>query len=642
MIRLSRAKYSVILALLVAACGDDYVERSTRVIYDPQGENFWDLPFPSDVGRGNPTFALTELPVDFSTGVADMWLEAAQEVAEDGFGLASGAYLRTTSAIDPATLPANPAASLGVDASAYLVALEGPARGRRIPLTASVLEADAYTPENVVALIPEPGFILQEHTRYAGILTDRVRDRSGEPLGRSREFHDGLEALGLGLPGKEKKRIAGAAVFTTGAPRNTMKRLAEWVEAQPGLVPSKPWTVLATFDDYVVIETAVSMPIFVTGTPPYIEEGELEIIWDASGMPSVAREETVPVAISIPRRAQPSDGFPLMLYLHGSGGRYTQFFTRGPRNQVPEHDSLEPEPGTGPALTMARRGIAVASFDFPQHGTRLPPGTQASFLGIVSNAKGTVTEQLVGAAESLFISRFLADLELDPAVSNLIDPGAESVVSFDDKRLTGFGQSKGSTIGVLWASVDPRADAFVFSGAGGLLIEIGTGAQEPYDAAALLALMLDLPEGTALTRTHPVLHAAQIAWDLSDPVIHGSVLANEASPRPVLMAAGNEDLYFSTNSQTALAVTLGVSIAGETDLEEWAQAMELAGRDSLQEPVLNPRVVVPFEAPHSLGHDVMFNQPEALYQWSCFLASAGENRTAALPKRKQDASAPCP
>ena len=64
----------------------------------------------------------------------------------------------------------------------------------------------------------------------------------------------------------------------------------------------------------------------------------------------------------------PEGGFPLTIYMHGSGGEWYQAINRGERPEI--EDAPGPYAGTGPAEWLARRGVATLGFDYPFHGDR--------------------------------------------------------------------------------------------------------------------------------------------------------------------------------------------------------------------------------------------------------------------------------
>ena len=122
----------------------------------------------------------------------------------------------------------------------------------------------------------------------------------------------------------------------------------------------------------------------------------------------------------------------------------------------------------------------------------------------------------VSAMELTLLSRLMLATQLPATAVNGADLGGQASARFDPERLTGMGQSMGSTIGISWAAIDPRLKAIVLSGSGGSMAEIATEAVEPFDVQGVLQAFLQ--PGRPIERNHPLLHAMQNVWDMVDPV----------------------------------------------------------------------------------------------------------------------------
>ena len=137
----------------------------------------------------------------------------------------------------------------------------------------------------------------------------------------------------------------------------------------------------------------------------------------------------------------------------------------------------------------------------------------------------------------------------------------------DMARLTAMGHSMGSTIGIPVATVDPRIKGYVFSGAGGLLIEVATETTYPVNLRTTLELLLGFKTGETLDRNHPLLHAFQSLWDSIDPSAKARHVAREPYPgqvpKPYFLPQGLIDGYFHPGAQTAVGGALGTTLIGE-------------------------------------------------------------------------------
>lgn len=660
-----------LLAALVS-CGDGFVERSTHVHINPAGEDFWSMPLPSDHRRAQDgSYGLASWPTD--NPFVHTWLTSVDVFVRDGWGLSNGVFIQTTGPLDPSTFPADPAASLGAEASVFLLNVDphSPGRGERIPLNVSVPPEDHLTPPHLLAATPVFGFLRRPRTTYALVITDRLRDSEGERLGRSRPFHEAFEAL----PGSEASlveayglvratlaeesydlgSVVGAAVFTTMDPDAMLRPLVDWTEALASPELSSPWTVAQEYDSYQVLTSTYPSPVIQADERPYDELGEGHIVRNEQGEPVIQGWQDVRLALTIPKGPQPAAGFPLTLYFHGSGGNWYEAIDRGPQPELPAGQRPPSEAGKGPAEWLAQRGVATLAFDFPMHGDRhTPPDTSGLvFYNLLTNPQVTIVNFHVAVMEILRLSRLALSLEVPASLTPSLNAGAatDGIIRFDPARLTAMGQSMGSTLGIPGVAADPRIKGAVFSGAGGMLIEIGTSAVEPQPVNLFFSALADYEFGVeGFHRAHPVTHAIQNMWDLVDPVVKAHRVVSEPwsnrQPRDVLMTAGYLDGYFHPYAQSAIAVPLGAPLAGEAAEPILAGALELAGRAPVSFPVQNnlngkTAAVISYPAPHTLGHYVVFNQKGAMHQYTCFLATVGTPQGAVIPQAVSDPSASC-
>ncbi len=628
-----------------------------KVVFDPGSGEFWARPLPSDLRiQSDGTTDLEDWPGDWQSELMEVWLDAAEDRLE-GWGVSSGVFALLDGVVDPATLPATPEQSLSPDASVFLLDIDpdSPERGRRFPLEVSQLtEPDLFTPENLLAAIPVFGFVRRPLTTYALVLTDGVKDPAGTPLGRSQAFHaaweDSKEAdlaardqllllrATLELEDVDLGRVVGAAVFTTFDPNAQLLRIAEWAESLPQPVLASPWTVAEEYQSYQILTASFEVPQVQSGNRPYDQPGEGAIVWGADGQPVIKEYQAMRLILSLPKTPQPTGGVPLTLVLHGSGGNWRMGIDRGPKDEtLPTSQQIDAPPGTGPAEWLARRGVATLGFDFPLHGDRhSPPDTSGLiFYSLFGNIIATLDNFDVAQAELLLLSRLMLATTVDASLAPTLDAGsaADGLIRFDPARLTALGQSMGTTLGVPWATVDPRLQGAVWSGAGGILVEIAFSALEPVELKSFIELLLGMTEsGSEIHRAHPILHAFQNVWDLADPIAkapwHTARSHPGIPPKDVMMTAGFRDGYFHPRAEAAMATALGIPLVG-TEVEPWLpDTLRLAGDETHAYPLsgnLSGRTagVVHYAAPAINGHYVIFNQDGARQQYTCFLASVG-------------------
>lgn len=622
-----------------------------RVHFSQTASNFWRMPWPSDLRReADGSFDWQAWPDVADAPWVQMWFDALTR-RKDAWGVNSAIVVPVSGRVDATSLPVDGQASLNDDASVFLLDVDpaSPERGQRLPVSVSYrAPAELYASEHLIVAVPHYGFVRRANTTYALVVTRDVLDSHGRSLVGSDEFARALaypdaddEALAEHLePLREALErfelepadVVGAAVFTTSDPHDKLRRLATWAEALP-LPKLGPWRFHSQTADYVAVEAEFDVPIIQRGEPPFREIGEGLIEWQGSA-PHVLGSQPFRLVLNVPTAAANPERLPLVIYLHGSGGNAEQVLDRGPTDEI--RDAPRPVPGTGPASWLAQAGLASVGFDFPLHGSRHDPPDPTGLMlyNLLGNIDATVDNFQVAATELWLLTRVLETLQLDSSeISELQQAVGDRTIAFDPDALSAIGQSMGSTIGIPWASLDPRLDAAVWSGAGGILAEIALSARQPLQLKPILAQLMNL-EPAELTSDHPLLHALQTLWDQVDPV---SVAAH-VSRFPIepnvgkhqLMLAGYEDGYFSPRAQGALALALGTPLV-TAPVEETLPSWLWGARESA--PVtanLHDQLTVglsQWSAPNGFGHDVLFNQRQVQEQVLCFLAGVGE-RTA--------------
>ncbi len=139
-----------------------------------------------------------------------------------------------------------------------------------------------------------------------------------EPLART------LRDAGISLD-----RVAAATLFTTG---DEVARLAELVAKTRSSYAVEVEGLRIDADDgashdrFCELHRYVRAPQFQSGRPPFDRDGLL--VLDPGGVPVAQRTEIAPVAITLPRQPMPPDGYPVVMYIHGTGGLSTQVVDR--------------------------------------------------------------------------------------------------------------------------------------------------------------------------------------------------------------------------------------------------------------------------------------------------------------------------
>jgi len=703
----------LVTCLVIAGCGDDEPDQNITASDAPveiQGvqvrfelaaaQAFYDFPFPTDLRRKSDGSGLdlSGYPRGGAFPFADLAngyvLLAAKR---KGFSPSTVCYFRFHEPIRQSNLPGLPLEALEPDSPIFLVDVDPSSGeyGRRFPLQVRFYtEAKTYQPTNLLALTPLPGFVLRPNTKYAAVVMRSLDDEDGNPLGsplalqqvlsghtpggtegtRARQVYGDLADF-LRQEDIAPSTIAAATVFTTGDPVGDTARIYDYVVSLPVPTLSRPLEKTREYETYYVLESSFSAPQYQRGTPPYLFSGG-ELVFDRNGHPVKQREEEIPVALAVPKGPMPAEGWPLVIYIHGTGGVTTQLVDRG---RWPTPDQPPPE-GTGPALTFASRGIATAGSALPVHPQRTGLLEGMDFYNILQ-PPATRDNMRQGMAEQALFLRLLQQLTIDPLLCPDTDPslGVDGHIRFDSSLFFSMGQSLGSMVLDIWAAFEENLSIVIPSGTGG-----------HYGAAALemggipfidfLRFVLDIPEHEEMDLFDPFLNIIMLAWGPIDPIHYARHYWLEPlparDPKHVFMTQGFYDSYYTPPSQNAFILAAGLQLAGEPFPSgafdriaegygydsprcgyevpcslSTVEAMNMTGLDVAQYPVagnlisrdgphVSGVVVEALEDGNLNGHHVNFQLDELKYQYGCFLRTFIDTGTPVLLE-PNDLSASC-
>ncbi|MGM0555498.1 MAG: hypothetical protein ACQEVA_03875 [Myxococcota bacterium] len=637
----------------------DVVEAAApSVRFQPAGDGFFDVPFPSDTRlREDGSVDLSSWEAAYSKGVPRLWFDAAEGLLE-GWGLVSGVFVHFNGPIDPATLPQDVGRTTDTDSgwpSVFLMDADpdSPEQGRLFPIECQYREqAGTFNDAYMLGCVSPFGITRRPNTRYAFVVTQDVTAGSGRPISRTGALESLLD--GQDIQGRHgtvsaqdyqevsqqldeagfDSSIAHLDLFTTGDPAGRLHRLAEYYR---GLAPPEinegSLEFVEELDDFVVLKGSYDIEVIQRGDYPFRNPPDGKIVFGEDGEPVPQFTDTIPFLITIPKTPMPAGGFKTLIFMHGSGGEAQQLVDRGPKPSPGE-----PAPhGSGPGGVVAPYGMAGFAAEFPLHGTRYsPPDTTGLKLyNLIGNPPATVDNFLVSANEVARHGRLLAGLEIDPSIApnDVLDPGASSdgMLRFDRDSLTMMGQSMGSTIGLPALTVSEELDAGILSGSGGTLIEVALEATKPVDVKTLLERVLQLGDDEELDRFSPLLHALQHLWDYVDPVVHARYAVREPlagiPAKHYLQHSGVDDGYFSVESRTALSGALGLDFV--EPIEEQAAldimsviapdhdtALSLPAQGNLEGGVTG--VVAMYQPSVLDGHNVAYQVEAAWQQYACF------------------------
>ncbi len=649
--------------------------------------HFFDIPFPSDARvNQDGTIDMSAFPNKVHWKI----VRRTKEAVSKGYGFSTGTavYFHASGKIDTAGLPAGPAASLGRESTVFLVDIDpdSPEYGKRLPVITNFYSkkpAWKMGPKNLLAVMALPGFVMLENTTYAVLVMKDLGDAEGDPLAcdpafeklkngktpdeklgpRAEEVYgplwDYLEEAGIDRDG-----VAAATVFTTGDPAAEMLKIFEYVDNMEPLKLNPGYKVTREYPDYYVIEGTFTAPQFQTGEPPFGHGKGGRIIFDDNGLPIVQRHQDIPVAITVPKTRMPADGFPLLVYVHGTSGVSTQFIDRG----YTEHhmdligsltgnpkEGTGPKEGEGPALIAARRGIAAVGAAQPIQGERGAHPSQLTFYNFFS-PEALRDNIRQAAAEAAMLVRLMQKIEIDPSLCPETDVSASrrGGILFDADLFFTMGQSLGSIIIGVFAPVETDIVAAIPSGEGAHW-SVFIADANVMNLKSWREKGLGVGEFIGLDLFNPFTTMLATALAPADPLIYAPHLITRPfpgrEPKNVWMPAGLYDHYFSPMSQNAIITSSGVDMAGEIIEKSTLDWMELSGARRLDLPVSNNIKVdgkkVTGMSMHYVedgimdGHDINFQLDETKYQYGCFLYSIANEGKAIIYEPKPDFDEPC-
>ena len=356
----------------------------------------------------------------------------------------------------------------------------------------------------------KPDNVLDQHRRYALVITDAVKDKSGDPVGADPAYTvcaqgnggDYCAALAAVLPtvaAAVPGKIAAASLFTT-------QSATAWLESARALLDTVPSTVkmlqpqstfkVADYASLVLNEqtgvdpvklSSFSIPLDPTllqavGTlaigsfqsPNFLDAAQtIAPVPTASGpsLPDSANE--IFFNALLPSTARPASGYPVVIFGHGFGD--SRF--GGPT-------------AVSPSLTSA--GYAVVAINAVGHGfgpqssvtfidskgnkTTIPAGGRSVDLngdGVIEGNEGcAVTVPVALATRDCFRQTAVDLLQLVRALRAGIDLDGDSKPDLDGSRIYYAGQSLGAIYGTILNAVSPDIRAVALNVGGGSISDI--------------------------------------------------------------------------------------------------------------------------------------------------------------------------
>ena len=613
LLSLARRLVLVACAALVA-CGG-WPDAPRPIVH---GEGFFDAPFPDDrrLKEGHPDLSAFPFAGELEI-IADY---AAESSKLDGYGTQSPIFVRFDEPLDLGLLP-EPAESTWLGSNLMLVDIDptSPERGRRVPVTWD-FQADEtrWQPDNFLAVAPVWGRPLRAATTYALVF--------GRAVVRP---PDGFEAVWTpGHPDHttyqplhellfewriDTDDIGYAVVFTTQDPTSELARIVYRTRSAMD-APTLPAEVEPWYagDGYLGYTGKLRVPWWQHGEAPYTFNGG-DFLFEDDGWPVLSHLDEATFGLAVPRSDMPLDGFPLVVFIHGTGSSWASFFD-GTANDV--------------AAPLAQAGIASISISLPFHGDRsVGNGGEALMSFNVLNATAGRTNMRQAATEAVW----LTDMFIR-APQSTVGRGRE--IRFDPSRVAYMGHSHGAVLGsIALPYFHPEVRGVVLSGAGGgvSLSAVGRDAGD-IDIQALLEQAVGLDSDEVLDTHHPVIGLLQLLAETTDPLNyaphwHHIEPSWAATPRSVLMFEGDSDIYTPPDAIEALAGAARVPVLDE--LVRATGALSLPGVEVQDSPAeLNAKawddtaVTAGLLQYEGAGHFVIFEDQGARDAYVGFLETA--------------------
>ncbi len=548
---------------------------------------FYRAPFPADYRKTTDGFVdLSGHPEPGTGRTTDMskaYMEAV-EAGATGFSTTAAIYFRFSGRLDKATLTAD-----GAEPTIRFVDVSGgDHRGEAVPFDLSYRPSKGkYICSHRLAIRPVDAYPLRPATEYAVFVSKGVKGKDGSEVVRDGDFEEVMgttkpgdsrlanayDALGplrgwLAQEGIDPGTLLTATVFTTADIYRTSRGMKAAVDAAPspeasdvtlcGAGEPSPCAGDGAGNDlperacgggerpFHEIHLRIKMPVFQYGTAPYLlitTGGDIRFEGDAA---EIQRPEKVCAALTIPTGEAPTDGWPIILYGHGTGGNF-RGFVNGRAGIVAELD--DPEDGNVK--------FAMLGFDQVQHGPRrggtdLP--AESLFFNFLNPAAAR-DNTLQGAGDIFSLVRFIKEADLDV--------GGVGRVHFDANNIYYFGHSQGTVTGPPSVVFEPSIKAVLMSGAGGNLVQSLLNKTQPVNIADGIRLAL---ADDGVDPFHEILNVLQHHIAPSDTINYARAFFLEppdgVPPKHVMHIYGRRDHYAPEPNQKALAQAMGAHLLG--------------------------------------------------------------------------------
>ena len=650
----------------MVGCGEDPIPEAASIWEAPaslvgeETSRFFDHPWPSDLRLVNGVVPLVDYPNPKQVPIIDTYLKTMDQKL-DGFSPAAAGYLRFTGPLEPSSLGTDPVGTVSSSAPVQLIDIEpnSPEHGKRRPVSLKFrAESAVYYQPNTLAFMPALGFPLRPHTRYAFVVTDAVRGQAGGTLTKSKSLSEVLgeaeatttaenaaakEALAPAVAeiesaGIPRSKIVHLAVFRTNDPTEELLQARDDLRANveaPTVFPGS-WALAGTKDAYSeYIGKYGPSPNYQAGKLPFEKAGDGGDLNKVNGLPAVFDTFDLRFSLTVPNSPacpMPEEGFPIVLYAHGTGGDYRSYVR------------------DGTARSLAFACMASMGVDQIFHGKRpgAPPDEDESKISLlffnIENVVAARTNSRQGALDEVQRARLFTESHIEVPATVAVTGKA---IRFDGSRLSFFGHSQGGLNGPLFLAADDQARGGVLSGASSVMAITLLEKTEPSPSVADLVKTIFLGLGNddenELNLFHPALSIAQMLVDTTDPLHYARYIVREPrdgfSSKSIYMTEGinpegDGDSYAPPAGIEMHSVAMGLPLLlpGTKPFPEssWSigpgvETLTAAGIMGNLRDGAATGVLAQFAVPDgSDGHFVVFDVPEARTQSTAFLRSLSE------------------
>ena len=484
----------------------------------------------------------------------------------DGFNPQPRIRVRFSSAVNPATL------SDGI----FYVALDN-ATTDEIGLNKSGdtirINEVVYDPATFTAFA-KPDSVLDQHRRYALVITTSVKDAAGAAVAAAPEFiacqsnatqagcPQAADMAVIARAGISSSSVAAATVFTTASATAWLERARDSLTAtdpafKPGPVidianyPVAVWhqqTGTASFTDTALpfaILQGISRVAFATYTSPnYLNAGQtIDMPGTAATLAPAARTEQIQFNVFLPSSPKPAGGYPVVIFGHGlTNDRFSS--------------------PLAVASTFAAAGYAVLGIDAVGHGfgprssvifsgpkgqVEVPApgrGISQSSSGAIAAGDGCQVLIPVPVGGRDCIQQTTVDLmQLARTLRSGVDLDGDGSVDLDGSRMAYVGQSLGGQYGTTFTAVDPSIPVAALAGAAGTSTAITRMSPNSIPLIALYMAVVApalLNAGSTFDGNWPLRNEPVRVND-----VKGAIEVQEAFEKVEWLGTSGEGLYFA-------------------------------------------------------------------------------------------------